>query len=194
MPPRLAPADGQRIGDAVEAAERRRALVFAAPRQRAGVALRRLDARQGRPARAAARGDAVAPRQLMTATDARGVQNDSRGLASKRGQRLQHGAHCIERKTMIGQLNRHNRLHIVPAMRKTTLALILFALAAPLFAQTSEVGFLFGGVKRMRGGSDWKSDGVKELYFGFQLDPGTQFIIKGGEIDAPGTFTINDTL
>lgn len=92
---------------------------------------------------------------------------------------------------MTGQLNRQNRLRIVPPMKKTLLALVLFTLAAPVFAQTSEFGFLFGGAKRLRGSADWASDGVKELYFGFQLEPGTMFVLKGGQIDAPGTFTIN---
>jgi hypothetical protein len=95
---------------------------------------------------------------------------------------------------MIGQLNRQNRLLIVPAMRKTALALIVLTFAAlPAFAQASEFGFLFGGVKRMHSGNDWKSDGVKEVFFGFQVDPGTTFRIQAGQMSVPVTFVTHTT-
>jgi hypothetical protein len=98
-------------------------------------------------------------------------------------------------------LNRLNRILIVPAMRKTVLALVLASLAAlPALAQASEFGFLVGGSNRIVSAADqagpdglpdnnWRfSDSVKEIYFSVQLDPGTRFRIKAGDINGTVTF------
>lgn len=80
--------------------------------------------------------------------------------------------------------------------------------AVPLFAQTSEFGFLFGGGNRRTTGDDqnadpnqtgslsqlaktqrWKlDDTVKEAYFAIQLEPGTRFKIKVGQMDTTTVF------
>jgi hypothetical protein len=79
-------------------------------------------------------------------------------------------------------------------MRKTALVLILFTFAAlPAFGQASEFGFLFGGAKRFHSDNDWKSDGAKEVYFSFQVDPGTNFRIKVGQIDSQVAFLTRTT-
>lgn len=81
-------------------------------------------------------------------------------------------------------------------MKRAALFLALFALAAaPAFAQSSEFGFLVGGSKRMNdfpgsqgnpGVNDFKfSNSVKEAYYAVQLDPGTMFKVKVGQITAP---------
>jgi hypothetical protein len=81
-------------------------------------------------------------------------------------------------------------------MKKAALFLALFALAAaPAFAQSSEFGFLLGGSKRLNdlpgakgnpGVNDFKfSNSVKEAFYAVQLDPGTMFKIKVGQITAP---------
>lgn len=97
-------------------------------------------------------------------------------------------------------MNRQNRLLIVPAMTKTALALILLTLAAvPAFAQTSEFGISYGGVNRRTTSDDqaagipksdfWHlGDSAKEVYVGVQLDPGTWFRVKVGEMDSTTVF------
>jgi hypothetical protein len=97
-------------------------------------------------------------------------------------------------------LNRQNRLLIVPAMTKTALALTLLILVAvPAFAQTSELGFSFGGVSRRPDGADKKEvppltsgwtfgSSVKEVYYSILLEPTTRFKIKAGEMDSKLTF------
>lgn len=101
-------------------------------------------------------------------------------------------------------MNRQNRLLIVPAMTKTALALILLTLAAvPAFAQTSEFGISYGGGNRRTTSDDqaagiaktdfWHfGDSVKEVYVGVQLDPGTWFRVKVGEMNSTTVF-VTDT-
>jgi hypothetical protein len=78
------------------------------------------------------------------------------------------------------------------------LALLLFA-TMPALAQTSEFGLLIGGSKRLISHTDQArglgisdsfkfSNSVREIYYGVQLDPGTWFRIKGGQIEAPAAF------
>jgi hypothetical protein len=81
---------------------------------------------------------------------------------------------------------------------KKLLLLILFA-ATPAFAQTSEFGILLGGSKRLISHSDQAaglgvsdnfrfSNSVREIYYAVQLDPGTKFKIKAGQIEGPVAF------
>ena len=91
-------------------------------------------------------------------------------------------------------------MRIVTVMRKFALAaaiLLLFAL--PAAAQTSEFGLMFGGSKRLISHSDQAkglgisdnfkfSNSVREVFYGVQLDPGTFFKIKAGQIEAPVAF------
>jgi hypothetical protein len=87
-------------------------------------------------------------------------------------------------------------------MTKTALALILTLAALPAAAQTSEFGFLLGGVNArlstddrdagLKGGS-WKfGASVKEIYYSVQLEPGTRFRIKAGAADTTTSFVIKD--
>jgi hypothetical protein len=80
---------------------------------------------------------------------------------------------------------------------KKLLLLILFA--TPAFAQTSEFGILLGGSKRLISHSDQAaglgvsdnfkfSNSVREIYYAVQLDPGTNFKIKAGQIEGPVAF------
>jgi hypothetical protein len=81
-------------------------------------------------------------------------------------------------------------------MKKAALCLALLTFAAvPAFAQSSQFGFLVGGSKRLndlpdsqgnRGVNDFKfSNSVKEAFYAVQLDPGTMFKVKVGQITAP---------
>jgi hypothetical protein len=81
---------------------------------------------------------------------------------------------------------------------KKLIALMLF-IAAPAIAQTSQVGILLGGSKRLISHSDQAaglgisdnfrfSNSVREIYYAVQLDPGTMFKIKAGQIEAPVAF------
>ena len=100
------------------------------------------------------------------------------------------------------QLKRPERFHIVTAMKRPAYLLVFLLLAAPsLFAQSSQFGFLLGGSKRLvsqrdredRGGvqDNWKfSGGVKEAFYAVELEPGTFFKIKVGQINAPGAFRV----
>jgi hypothetical protein len=65
-------------------------------------------------------------------------------------------------------------------------------LAASAFAQNSELGILIGGSKRSFASKDpvvsdnWKfSNSVREIWYGFHLEPDTVIKIKAGEITAP---------
>jgi hypothetical protein len=91
-------------------------------------------------------------------------------------------------------------MRIVTAMRKhaCTLAFLLLA-AAPALAQTSEFGILIGGSKRLISHSDQAqglgisdnfkfSNSVREIYYAVQLDPGTNFKLKAGQIEGPAAF------
>ena len=81
-------------------------------------------------------------------------------------------------------------------MKKAAVCLALLAFAAmPAFAQSSQFGFLLGGSKRLndlpnsqgnRGVNDFKfSNSVKEAFYAVQLEPGTMFKVKVGQITAP---------
>ena len=81
---------------------------------------------------------------------------------------------------------------------KKLLLLILFA-ATPAFAQTSEFGILLGGSKRLISHSDQAAgigvsdnfkfgNSVREIFYAVQLDPGTNFKIKAGQIEGPVAF------
>lgn len=100
------------------------------------------------------------------------------------------------------QLKRPDRFPIVTAMKKPAWLLVFLLAAAPsVMAQSSQFGFLVGGSKRLisqkdqeagRGVSDnWKfSNSVKEVYYAIELDPGTFFKIKAGQISAPAAFRV----
>jgi|SRR5579859_1792730 len=89
---------------------------------------------------------------------------------------------------------------IVPRMFRTTFAAALALLvSAPAFAQTSEFGVLVGGSKRLISHSDQAaglgisdnfklSNSVRELFYSVEIDPGTRFKIKAGQITAPVAF------
>jgi hypothetical protein len=91
-------------------------------------------------------------------------------------------------------------------MTKTVLKLALLLLVAfPLFAQTSEFGFSLGGVQRRAStvekdaGLDrtdfWNfSDSAKEIYYAIQLEPGTRFKLKAGEVNTSTVFVTDATI
>ncbi len=91
-------------------------------------------------------------------------------------------------------------MRIVTAMRKTASALaFLFLAAMPALAQPSEVGILIGGSKRLISRRDEArgigvrdnfkfSNSVREIFYAVQLEPGTFFKIRGGQIEAPVAF------
>ena len=91
-------------------------------------------------------------------------------------------------------------MRIVTGMRKNTLVLaILFASAMPALAQTSQFGLTIGGSKRLISHTDQArgigvsdhfkfSNSNREVYYAIQLDPGTFFRIKGGQIEGPVAF------
>ena len=91
-------------------------------------------------------------------------------------------------------------MRIVKPMRKTAFALALLAFSAmPAAAQTSEIGFLLGGTKRLISHSDQAkglgisdsfkfSNSDREIYYGIQLDPGTWFKVKAAQIEGPLAF------
>ena len=95
-------------------------------------------------------------------------------------------------------------MRIVRGMIRTTLTFALaLAVAAPAFAQTSEFGILVGGSKRLISHSDeaaglgisdsWRfSNSVREAYYAVELDQGTRFKIKAGQITAPVALKVND--
>jgi hypothetical protein len=91
-------------------------------------------------------------------------------------------------------------MRIVARMRKFGFALAFLLLAStPAMAQTSEFGLLIGGSKRLISRTDQArglgisdhfkfSNSVREVFYGIQLDPGTFFKIKGGQIEGPVAF------
>lgn len=96
------------------------------------------------------------------------------------------------------QLNRPNPSLIVPAMKKTAVLLVFsLILTAPVFAQSTEFGVLFGGSKRVikdvqpAAGTSLLDDGFKlsnssvDLYYAVQVDPGTMFKLRVGRINGP---------
>jgi len=77
-------------------------------------------------------------------------------------------------------------------MKKAALLLVLVTLAVPAFAQNSQLGILLGGSKRFFATKDnvqsdnWKlSNSVREVWYGYSLEPDTMLKIKVGEITAP---------
>jgi len=95
-------------------------------------------------------------------------------------------------------------MRIVTAMKKTALLLLasLLVCAAPAVAQTSEFGFLLGGSKRLISHTDEAnglgisdsfkfSNSNREVFYGVQLDPGTFFKIRLGQIEGPLAFQYN---
>jgi len=91
-------------------------------------------------------------------------------------------------------------MRIVPRMFRSILfAALSLLVAASALAQTSELGVLFGGSKRLISHSDEAAglgisdnfkfgNSVREMYYSLELDPGTRFKIKAGEIEAPVAF------
>ena len=75
-------------------------------------------------------------------------------------------------------------------MIRTAFVALSLGICATAFAQSSEFGVLVGGSKRLSRGSDrFKfSDSVREIYYAVQLDPGTKFKIKAGQIEGPVRF------
>jgi hypothetical protein len=78
-----------------------------------------------------------------------------------------------------------SQMRIVTAMKKTAILLALFAFSAlPAAAQHNEFGILFGASKAMKsdaGNSSFQS-GMRELYYGMELEPGTIFRIEVGDL------------
>ncbi|HJW92290.1 MAG TPA: outer membrane beta-barrel protein [Thermoanaerobaculia bacterium] len=84
-------------------------------------------------------------------------------------------------------------------MKRASLVLIVMTLATSALAQSSELGILLGGSKRTFANGDavasdkWKfSNSVREIWYGYHLEPDTVLKIKVGEItallgDASGT-------
>ena len=91
-------------------------------------------------------------------------------------------------------------MRIVTAMRNTAFLLAFFLLsAAPAVAQTSQIGFLIGGSKRLISHSDQAaglgisdnfkfSNSDREVFYAVQLDPGTFFKVRAGQIEGPLAF------
>ena len=91
-------------------------------------------------------------------------------------------------------------MRIVTAMRKFAFAPAFLLLSAmPAIAQTSQFGLLIGGSKRLISRRDEAkglgvsdnfkfSNSVREVFYAVQLDPGTFFKVKGGQIEAPVAF------
>jgi len=91
-------------------------------------------------------------------------------------------------------------MRIVPGMTKPAWMLIILLLAAaPLAAQTNEVGIMIGGTKRLISHTDQArgigvsdnfkfSNSDREIFWGTQLDPGSFFKIQGGQISGPAAF------
>lgn len=95
------------------------------------------------------------------------------------------------------ELNAPGPSHIVPAMSRATLILLLIlAIAAPAFAQSSEVGMILGGTRRSAT-SVWNDSGPMgddsftfsnssfEMFYGVELEPSTYLKFKLGRIETP---------
>jgi hypothetical protein len=73
----------------------------------------------------------------------------------------------------------------VTAMKKTSILLALFVFSAlPAAAQHNEFGFLFGESKAMKSGAGKGKfeSGMRELYYGMELEPGTFFRVELGRM------------
>ncbi len=85
-------------------------------------------------------------------------------------------------------------------MRKRGCTLVFLLLSAlPALGQTSELGILIGGSKRLISHTDQArglgisdnfkfSHPVREIFYAVQLEPGTFFKIKAGQIEGPVAF------
>jgi hypothetical protein len=79
-----------------------------------------------------------------------------------------------------------NQMRIVAAMKKSAILLALFAFSAlPAAAQHNEFGVLIGSTKPMKSdaGKGKFESGMRELYYGMELEPGTIFRIEVGQMD-----------
>ena len=96
-----------------------------------------------------------------------------------------------------------NQSRIVPAMTRAAVFLAFsLIIAAPIAAQTTEFGVLFGGSKRVvrnaqtLAGEDLINKGFSfsnsavDVYYAVQVDPGTMFKVQVGRIDTPVAFAI----
>jgi hypothetical protein len=96
---------------------------------------------------------------------------------------------------------------IVPAMRKAAVFLAFsLIIAAPMAAQTTEFGVLFGGSKRIvknheaASGTELLNPGFSfsnssvDIYYALQVDPGTMFKVQVGRIDGPVAFQETETV
>ena len=76
-------------------------------------------------------------------------------------------------------------MRIVTAMKKTSILLALFVFSAlPAAAQHNEFGALIGSSKPMKSGAGKGNfeSGMRELYYGMELEPGTIFRIELGRM------------
>lgn len=89
-------------------------------------------------------------------------------------------------------LNREKSMRIVARMKTSgwILAFLMTAAAMPAAAQHNEFGVLFGGSKALKSeaGKGSFERGLREIYYGFNLDPDTVFKIKLGRMDANTAF------
>jgi len=79
------------------------------------------------------------------------------------------------------------QMRIVAAMKKTAILLALSAfLALPAAAQHNEFGFLVGATRPMKSdtGKGSFDSGMRELYYGLQLEPNTIFRLEIGRMSA----------
>src|SRR4051812_39391208 len=83
-------------------------------------------------------------------------------------------------------------MYIQPMKKAALLLGIVIVSALPAFAQNSQIGILLGGSKRFFATKDdvqsdnWKlSNSVREIWYGYSLEPDTMLKIKVGEITAP---------
>ena len=96
-----------------------------------------------------------------------------------------------------------NPSRIVPAMKRASFLVVLsLVAAAPLAAQTTEFGVLFGGSKRVIRHVDAVpgeslinknfsfSNSAVDVYYAVQVDPGTMFKLQVGRIDTPVAFAV----
>jgi hypothetical protein len=95
-------------------------------------------------------------------------------------------------------LNNQNPSRIVPAMKRTSILLVLIVLSAlPAFAQSTELGLIVGGSRRFVDGAP-QEDGVEfddstfslsnnsfDLFWAMQMEPDLYVKIKGGRIQGP---------
>jgi hypothetical protein len=82
-------------------------------------------------------------------------------------------------------------------MKRALLFVLLATVTVPLFAESSEFGVVFGGSRRFIREDDRAPDvdydlsgfefsnSSLELYYGFELEPGTMFKLKAGRIEGP---------